>query len=258
MIDVIANYHSHTTRCRHARGTEREYVEKAIERGLQIFGFSDHAPQFFPGDYYSTMRMFPEQLPEYCQTVRALQEEYKGKIDIPLGVEAEYYPCSWKELIPRLQDQGVEYMILGQHWAYNEYDAPYSGEPKTDAKALSAYCDQVITAMETGKFTYVAHPDIYRFVGDQKTHLQELRRICVASKETNTPLEINFLGLAAHRNYPNPLFWEIVGEEGCDVVFGIDAHAPEEIPDRKPEMMALAMVREFQLNILETVTFKKI
>ena len=37
-------------------------MEAAIERGLKIFGFSDHAPQFFPGDYYSTMRMFPEEL----------------------------------------------------------------------------------------------------------------------------------------------------------------------------------------------------
>lgn len=255
---MIANYHSHTTRCRHARGTEKEYVEKAIGRGLKVFGFSDHAPQFFPGDYYSTMRMFPEELPAYCHAVRSLQEEYKGRIEIPLGVEAEYYPCSWKELIPYLQDQGIEYMILGQHWASNEYDAPYSGEPKTDVKALSQYCDQVITAMETGKFTYIAHPDIYRFVGDRRAYLNQMRRICVASKQTNTPLEINLLGLAAHRNYPNPLFWEIASEEGCQVILGIDAHAPEEIADRKPEMMAMAMVREFGLHLLEAVPFKKL
>lgn len=255
---MIANYHSHTTRCRHARGTEREYVEKAIDRGLQIFGFSDHAPQFFPGGYYSTMRMFPEELDGYCQVVRELQEEYKGKIEIPLGVESEYYPCSWKELVPRLQDAGIDYMILGQHWTKNEYDAPYNGEPTERESDLAGYCDQVITAMETGLFTYAAHPDIYRFVGDHKAYERQMRRICKASKDTNTPLEINFLGLALHRNYPNPLFWQFAGEEGCDVVFGIDAHAPEEIPDRKPEMMALSMVREFGLQLLETVPFKKI
>ena len=255
---MIANYHSHTTRCRHARGAEKEYVEKAIARGLKIFGFSDHAPQFFPGDYYSTMRMYPEELTEYCNVVRDLQQIYKGKIEIPLGVESEYYPCSWDELIPRLQDAGIDYMILGQHWVCNEFDAPYSGEPTDKESDLERYCNQVITAMETGKFAYVAHPDIYRFVGDYKAYERQMRRICKASKDTETPLEINFLGLAAHRNYPNPLFWQLAGEEGAQVVFGIDAHAPEEVADKKPEMMALSMVREFDLHLLETVPFKKI
>lgn len=255
---MIANYHTHTPRCRHARGDEKKYVENAIARGLKTCGFSDHTPQWFPGDYYSTMRMFPEQLPEYCDVVRDLQKRYKKRIKIPLGVEAEYYPCSWKELLPRLQDAGIEYMILGQHWIDNEFDAPYCGKPTEDAAHLIRYCDQVIEAMETGKFTCVAHPDILRYAGDFSTYKHHMRRLCKASNETKTPLEINFLGLSAFRHYPYPRFWEIAAEEGCEVVFGIDAHAPEEIRDKKPEMMALAMVKEFDLNLLETVPLKKI
>ena len=54
---MIANYHTHTPRCNHAVGTEREYVENALEAGLQILGFSDHSPYIFPGDYYSGFRM---------------------------------------------------------------------------------------------------------------------------------------------------------------------------------------------------------
>ena len=38
---MIANYHTHTTRCNHAYGTEREYVENAVSRGLKIFGFAE-------------------------------------------------------------------------------------------------------------------------------------------------------------------------------------------------------------------------
>ena len=67
---MIANYHSHTTRCNHAKGTEEEFVRCALERGLKIFGFSDHTPQYFSGDYYSFMRMRPEQLEDYCATDR--------------------------------------------------------------------------------------------------------------------------------------------------------------------------------------------
>ena len=43
-LDKKANYHTHTTRCKHANGTEREYIEKAIEAGYQVLGFSDHSP----------------------------------------------------------------------------------------------------------------------------------------------------------------------------------------------------------------------
>ena len=41
---MLANYHTHTTRCRHAVGADREYVKAAIESGVKILGFSDHAP----------------------------------------------------------------------------------------------------------------------------------------------------------------------------------------------------------------------
>ena len=45
---MFANYHTHTARCNHASGTEREYVEAAIKSGLKILGFADHTPYPFP------------------------------------------------------------------------------------------------------------------------------------------------------------------------------------------------------------------
>ena len=52
-----ANYHTHTARCMHAEGTEREYIEQALARRVQTLGFSDHAPQVFDGGYVSGFRM---------------------------------------------------------------------------------------------------------------------------------------------------------------------------------------------------------
>ena len=89
---MIENYHTHTTRCRHAEGSDEEYVRYAIDHGLQILGFSDHTPFLFPGDYYSRMRMYPEELADYVGSVRSLQKKYAGQIDIHLGLEVEYYP----------------------------------------------------------------------------------------------------------------------------------------------------------------------
>ena len=37
------NYHTHTTRCGHAIGPDRAYVETAIARGLKTLGFSERA-----------------------------------------------------------------------------------------------------------------------------------------------------------------------------------------------------------------------
>lgn len=70
---MIANYHTHTWRCMHASGTEREYVEKAIEGGLQILGFSDHTPMPYAGDYVSTVKMKPAQLEDYVNTILGLK-----------------------------------------------------------------------------------------------------------------------------------------------------------------------------------------
>jgi len=124
---MIANYHAHTSRCRHAVGQEREYVQSALKAGMQILGFSDHTPYWFGCDYYSTYRMFPEQLEDYVNSVLSLRREYAGKIQIPLGVEAEYYPKYFPELMARLRDTPVEYMLLGQHFVGNEISQHYCG-----------------------------------------------------------------------------------------------------------------------------------
>ena len=255
---MIANYHTHTERCRHAWGAETEYVQHAINRGLKIFGFSDHAPQWFAGDYYSRMRMFPSQLSEYCDTVRALQAQHKDTLQIPLGLEAEYYPAVFDDLVTQARDHGIAYMILGQHWIGNEENEPYCGAPTKDEKILQQYCRQTIAAMETAVFTYLAHPDLIHFVGTRKVYEHHIRELCRSAKDTQTPLEINFLGIQEERHYPNEVFWQIAAEEGCPVILGIDAHAPGQVSDTAPEVQALELVKKLELNLLETVTLKKV
>lgn len=255
---MIANYHTHTPRCRHAWGQETEYIDNAIARGLKIFGFSDHTPQWFGGDYYSHMRMYPNQLDEYCNSIRALQAQYADRISIPLGLEVEYYPAIFDELMLRLQDKGIEYLILGQHWIGNEMNEPYSGAPTEDEKILKRYCDQAIAAMETGLFSYLAHPDLIHFVGDRKIYEQHMRRLCKASIDTDTPVEINFYGIGEKRHYPTHLFWELAAEEGCKVVLGMDAHCPENVSDPRQEAIAMKLVQQCFLNLQETIPLRKI
>ena len=108
---MIANYHTHPKRCRHAHGEDEEFVQSALERGLQILGFADHTPYPFPGDYYSTFRMFPEEFPDYVNSVLGLREKYADKILIFLGLETEYYPAHFADLQAMLKDYDEFYAI---------------------------------------------------------------------------------------------------------------------------------------------------
>lgn len=253
-----ANYHTHTWRCNHATGNEKQYVENALKAGLEILGFADHTPYIFPGDYYSTFRMELGQLPGYVDTVLGLREAYAGRIEIPLGLETEYYPKHFGELLSRLREYPMDYLILGQHFVGNEYDAPYNGLGSRDEALLRQYVRQSCDAMNTGLFTYFAHPDLLNFQGDGKLYLHHMRDICREAKGCGVPLEFNLLGLAGGRHYPTFGFWELVAEEGCDVVLGRDAHSPEALLDEKTEKRALDILNSLGITPVENVTLRKI
>lgn len=255
---MIANYHTHTYRCGHASGEDEAYVQTALEAGIEILGFSDHTPYFFPGEHYSRFRMRPEAFPGYCQSVEQLEKDYRGKVEIHLGVEAEYYPKLFPQLLPCLQDHGVEYLLLGQHYICNETDGVYSGHATADPKVLKTYCYQTMDAMNTGLFTYFAHPDLIRYEGDKKLYLQYMRQLAREAKSCNVPLEMNLLGVREDRHYPNKDFWEIVAEENCPVILGADAHSPEVFDNSLDEEKALARLKDLGLTPLKTVALRPV
>ena len=255
---MIANYHTHTYRCNHASGEDEEYVQSALEAGIEILGFSDHTPYFFHTDKYSRFRMRPEAFPGYCQSIEQLKKDYRGKVEIHLGVEAEYYPALFPELLAYLQENGVEYLLLGQHYTKNEQDGVYSGHVTTDPEVLKTYCYQTMDAMNTGLFTYFAHPDLICYEGDRKAYLQYSREMIREAKSCNVPLEMNLLGIREDRHYPNSDFWEIVAEENAPVIIGADAHTPEVFQNALAEEKALAWLKELGLTPMQTVDLRKI
>lgn len=87
-----ANYHTHTTRCQHAFGEDREYVEEAIRAGLRTLGFSDHCPWIYQNDFVSNIRMTPQETDGYFASLEKLRKEYEKDIEIFIGFESEYLP----------------------------------------------------------------------------------------------------------------------------------------------------------------------
>ena len=257
---MIANYHTHTYRCGHAEGDEREYVEQAVNAGIRILGFSDHTPyDFFDSEPRNRpMRMKPEELPGYADSIRSLAEEFRDRIELHLGVEAEYYPKYFPRLLEMLRENGVEYMILGQHFLGNEIGEPYSGRLTEDEKSLDRYVSQTIEGMQTGFFSYFAHPDLIRFSGSDRIYKKHMRRLCSAAKECGVPLEINILGLKTGRNYPDKRFWKIAAEEGNEIVLGMDAHDPLSLADTQSVRDAKMFAERLGLKPLETLELRNI
>ena len=243
------NYHAHTWRCSHASGTEEAYIQRAIACCITHMGFSDHIPHRFPDGYESYFRVPEALVQDYFDTIAALREKYRGQIDLKIGFEMEYYPLYFSDMLRHAREWGCEYLILGQHFIGNEHPAGvYTGRENDSEAELREYVDCVLAAMKTGVFTYVAHPDIFRFRGDMEVYRREMRKICVAAREYQIPLEINFLGIREGRHYPCAAFWQLVGEEGAPVTFGFDSHDVEAACDGDSLRKAEEMVRAYGLN----------
>lgn len=225
---MLYNLHTHTYRCNHADGEDREYIEYAIKAGIKVLGISDHCPQFFPNtDYYSHFRMKPELAKEYVDSFRSLAKEYENDIKILIGFETEYYPATYDKLIDFFRELEIDYLIMGQHAIGNEHrEKQYYKGNRNGEDYLKKYVDQVIEGLEKGTFTYLAHPDLVDFQGDKNYYLKEMTRLCEKTKEMDIPLEYNMLGRFYERNYPNKTFWTIAKEVGNSVIIGFDAHTP--------------------------------
>lgn len=246
------NYHTHTHFCGHATGTPEEYVKRAIECGVKYMGFSDHMPLKFSDGFEAGFRVKVTDAEKYCSEISYLKEKYSDRIDIKIGFEMEYYEDMFGEMLKNAVSYGAEYLILGQHYyePENINGAKHSNEISDDAERLKKYVKSVIKAIKTGVFSYVAHPDMFQFVGDVSVFKSEMRKICIASKECNIPLEMNFLGIRDNRCYPNLNFWEMAGEEQSPMTFGFDAHDVMSAYDDKSLEKAKLLIKKYNLNYI--------
>ncbi len=247
---MLHNYHTHTVRCEHALGTEREYIESAIKAGLKTLGFSDHAPYVEPVGDLPKHRVPLAKTEEYFQTIRALKKEYEKDIRILCGFELEYYPDYHKDEMAFLSAYKPDFLLLGQHFIANEATKTRAHEGKNDM-LLMLYVTQVLAGLSTGDFLYLAHPDMAGYDYSEETWQREYRRLCEGAKRMDVPLEINLLGIRSGRWYPDERFYKIAADVGNKIVLGMDAHSPEGISDRRGIEMAEKMVKKFGLQLVE-------
>ena len=257
----LTNYHTHTTRCMHASGTEEEYVLQAIELGYDVLGFADHTPIPYKSDFVSHTRMPMSQLEDYITSIHAMKAKYAGQISIHLGLECEAFPeyYSWMK---EVKEKGlVEYLILGNHFdTTDENGLPYFGY-HIDRDRAYRYLETTLEGMEQGIFDYLCHPDLFlcRYPEFDADAEYICREICKTAKRLDLTLEYNILGKNRQNNsfskgglgYSTRQFWEIAAEYGNRAIIGVDAHKPEQLDCLDLYAEARAMFRELGVELMD-------
>lgn len=255
------NYHTHTARCFHAKGADEQYVLAAIEAGFDEIGFADHSPWNFENGFVSHMRMHENEFKDYCDSVKLLREKYKDKISIKLGLECEYFPKYLPWLKEKIEEHQIDYLILGHHFSTDETVGKYNGS-LSEKEDLEIFKNDIVEALDTGLFSYIAHPDIFmRGYPEFDEKCEEIsREIIKKSIETDTPVEYNLLGFKHSINdgkagYPHPDFWKIAGEYKPLAVVGIDAHYPEAFLEHDIFKMGYDNLKNLGIEVTDKIRF---
>ncbi len=256
-------FHTHTKRCGHAVGEDEDYVLEAIAAGVRKLGFTDHI--MLPNFRQPGIRGDFEELENYINSIEFLREKYKEKIQIYLGFEAEYAE-EFVGYYRSLLDMGkIQYLVLGQHFHFhNGKILDYFGHVH-EKEQIITYKNQVIKAMSTGLFAFLAHPDLYMssYPHFDATARSIAHEICKASLKYDIPLELNLGGMRKGLTkvgdekrylYPYKPFWKIVAKYKCRVIIGVDAHSPMDFRSNEYSM-ALSWIRELGLNHDQTFMF---
>jgi len=246
--------HNHTTRCNHAKGSMESYIKRAIELGIDIYGFSEHAPMDFDKEY----RLKFEEMKDYEIEVKSLQEKYKDRIEIVLGYEVDYLKGYIDQ---RVINAKVDYLIGSVHflgtWGFDnpEFNSEYS--KRNIDEMWHEYFRNIEEMAQTGYFDIVGHLDLIKVFNFLPK--KDIRSIATpalkAIKKSNMVIELNSAGLRkpCKEVYPSPSLLEVVYELDIPITFSSDAHAIGQVGFRYDKVRELAK----KIGFSKAVTFKQ-
>lgn len=230
---IFYDSHMHTPLCKHAWGEPEEYAEQGLKAGLRGIIFTCHCPM--PEGFWPTVRMAESEFDTYVEIVARARERYKGKIDVWLGIESEYFP-GYERYIEELHQKADFHFILGSvHWQAKEYLGKF--ESGTIENFRRTYFDQLAISAETGLYDCLAHPDLVKNYNPDswcfaivKNHVaKSLDRIAA----TGVAMEVNTSGLNKSYSEMNPgnEMLQMMAQRGIPIVIGSDAHRPVRVGD---------------------------
>jgi HisJ family histidinol phosphate phosphatase len=226
--DAVKVYdsHMHTPLCKHAWGEPEEYAQQGIKSGMNGIIFTCHCPM--PDGFWQTVRMAESEFDTYVAMVERTRNAYKGKIDVLLGMESEYYP-GCEEWIEKLHQRADFHFIIGSvHWQAKEYLAKY--ETGTIEGFRRTYFDHLAKSAETGLYDCLGHPDLVKNYNPDSWCFPIIKGPVASALDriaaTGVAMELNTSGLNKSYSEMNPgmEMLKMMADRNIPIVVGSDAH----------------------------------
>ncbi|TDU64579.1 HisJ family histidinol phosphate phosphatase [Prosthecobacter fusiformis] len=223
--------HMHTPLCKHAAGEPEEYAAQGLKSGLKGIIFTCHCPM--PDGFWPSVRMSDSEFDTYVSIVDRAAQAYRGKLDVCLGLESEFFPGheKWIENLHKRAD--FDYILGGLHWQSKDYLAKF--ETGTIENFRRSYFEHLAQSAESGLYDCLAHPDLVKnyhpdswcFAIIKNTVTTVLDRIA----KTGVAMELNSSGLNKSYSEMNPgnEMLRMMAERKIPIVIGSDAHKPSRV-----------------------------
>jgi histidinol-phosphatase (PHP family) len=229
--------HTHSFYCGHATGKLADYCDAVVDSKIEVLGFTEHCP--VKENRWQNSRMDYAMLETYLEDVDKQKNDYSN-LKVLSGFECDYLK-EYKSYLKELKER-VDYLITGVHYLQTstEKDFPLH-HYIMGKKELFAYSKQYIDSLESGLFSFGAHPDLFAI---QYHHFDAeaaavSKDIIECAVNYDIPLEVNGNGLirekvsvdgALRAPYPIEGFWSIAQNyPSLKVIASADAHDPKNI-----------------------------
>lgn len=232
MKNIRVDLHNHTTLCNHATGSIEEYIKKAIELGIDYYGFSEHAPMKNFEDGY---RLVIEKKEFYESSILEMKKKYQNQIDILLGYEVDFIEGDY--ILEEITRSKVDYLIGSVHylgkWGFDNPEFISEYKNRDIDRIWEEYFYAIKLMAKSSKFDIVGHLDlikVFKFLPKKNIKnlaLDSLKEI----KKSNMVIEVNAAGFRKpiKEQYPSVELLELAHELNIPITFSSDAHSVEQI-----------------------------
>lgn len=249
---TLCDTHTHTARCGHAGGRDAEYIEHAVAHGLAAIAITDHVPFYWlpVARHDPTLAMASEELPRYVEAVLALKERYRDRVEVLLGLEADFVSGHEETLAALLERYPFDVVLGSVHWLDGWWvDAPSSlaryrrGQAEVD-RIWDEYTTALVGAARSGLFDVLAHLDLPKKFGFRPSRPFAGRQaeVVAAVAASGCAVELSSAGRrkVIGEDYPSPELLAALAAAGVPFVLSSDAHAPREVGWGFGELVASA------------------
>lgn len=241
MKTVLYETHSHTPLCKHATGEPQDYAAAAFRQGFDGLIVTCHNPM--PEGFSPTVRMRPHEFDEYLRLVFHARRQWRGRVDVRLGIEADYFPGYERWLESQLQLADFQYVLGSVHPQIREFRDKFgSSDPLTVQRS---YFRLLGDAAETGLFDCLSHPDIIKNetpeAWDPALIHDDVCAMLDRVAASGVAMELNTSGVNKEipEMNPHPGMLVEMRKRAIPVVIGSDAHVPQRVGNGYGEALDL-------------------